>query len=624
MLSENNIDMGAASAVDTCPVHTATVQPTGLRRDEALVLAQHKRMVVHRTTGESGTPELNLYYGEKVISFDEPHLFAFGETLATQSRFIAADATQWSGGYRWSEVAPLLEQLLDDGILVRASEIEDATPARGSMVRPNPLPASVCPHARTWSECESLTRELTGRAVEPGYLELVVPVFRIAHLALDRDGRQVGEANVFPRALRLDNPTDWVACAYEGSRHMSERPMNVTALKAMRLHWRQMMAVLSTVRAAYLQRFPDTGDGWTIARAERLAALVLAVPTWQLVKADAPVANGELHPVLSSVFRVTDGLRMTLHQMLFVPIGEPARRTNERVTTEELFEYAERNYSFHSETGVCAGPKHMILEFMRVLLDGEGAEANARFPFDPAVADALADMDAAFDYGLAGLQAHFAFFSLWPAMARAYAQLTLITDVAVEDGAVGFTALRDRMRTRMQTIAFGTYHATEEWRANREQAYVDLFDGCRRGLSTPYAGPGLQTLLASPGTDDRAAFETSLDTLLADRLGASATDRPHVEALRLTLMAFVERAQAIFRAASAAQATVNALVGRPAPARAFGSFEADVTNILQGAAVRRLPCLFDELAEALDIAIVVDTRHMAVVDRRNSASTHQP
>ena len=48
MLSENNIDMGAASAVDTCPVHTATVQPTGLRRDEALVLAQHKRMVVHR------------------------------------------------------------------------------------------------------------------------------------------------------------------------------------------------------------------------------------------------------------------------------------------------------------------------------------------------------------------------------------------------------------------------------------------------------------------------------------------------------------------------------------------------------------------------------------------------
>ena len=38
------------------------------------------------------------------------------------------------------------------------------------------------------------------------------------------------------------------------------------------------------------------------------------------------VENGHLHPVLSSMFRVTDGVRMAMHQMLFSPIYEPTLR----------------------------------------------------------------------------------------------------------------------------------------------------------------------------------------------------------------------------------------------------------------------------------------------------------
>jgi hypothetical protein len=36
--------------------------------------------------------------------------------------------------------------------------------------------------------------------------------------------------------MRLDVPTNWRACIYPGTRHLDPKPMNVTALKAMRAH----------------------------------------------------------------------------------------------------------------------------------------------------------------------------------------------------------------------------------------------------------------------------------------------------------------------------------------------------------------------------------------------------
>jgi hypothetical protein len=67
--------------------------------------------------------------------------------------------------------------------------------------------------------------------LELAYLELVIPIFRVAHIAIDEDGRQVGEANFFPKPLRLDIPTEWRTCHYPGTRYQSQ-PMNVTALKS--------------------------------------------------------------------------------------------------------------------------------------------------------------------------------------------------------------------------------------------------------------------------------------------------------------------------------------------------------------------------------------------------------
>src|SRR5436305_1773409 len=100
----------------------------------------HKRMVAQYAVGESGARELHLYYGDKEICFDEPELFAFGEALAKQPRFLACGATEWGDGYEWSRVQELLQQLIEQGILQHAGENDAADAAAADRSRPSPLP----------------------------------------------------------------------------------------------------------------------------------------------------------------------------------------------------------------------------------------------------------------------------------------------------------------------------------------------------------------------------------------------------------------------------------------------------------------------------------------------------
>jgi hypothetical protein len=140
--------------------------------------------------------------------------------------------------------------------------------------------------------------------------------------------------------------------------------MNVTALKSMNKYWKPMMVLLQRIRSAYVHRFPQAQYGWTVGDLQRLSTLVLAVPTYLLMRDQHRVENGALHPVLSSMFRITDGVRMTMHEMLFTPIMEPVRPANAPMTSAELYAYAERNNVFLSDHGVCAGPRALIEEFL--------------------------------------------------------------------------------------------------------------------------------------------------------------------------------------------------------------------------------------------------------------------
>ena len=620
-----------AATADTAADPSATADLPALRPQQRLHLPMHRRTVVQyaHDGNAAGKTELRLYHGDKEISFDEPELFAFGEALARQSHFVAADALRWAEGLGWPRVQALLAQLLAEGVLhtvddAAADGPEALRPEGGS--RPSPLPAAPCRTPRHWArDCEAITAELTGRPLEAGWLELVVPVFRVAHIALDGDGRQVGEANVFPQTLRLEVPTTWRECLHAGTRYRVERPMNVSALKAMRQHWGVMMAVLARVRAAYLQRFALAGDRWTVGHVERLATAVLGLVTWPLVAqrdGRLPEADEPLHPALSSLFRVTDGLRMTMHQMLFVPIGEPTVAPDAAVDRAAILDYAERNYGFHSEHGVCAGPRAMIDEFLAVLLDGRAPREPLEGRLPEPVQRALADLAPALDYALLGLQAYAAVFSLWPAMTRSIERLAEAAQAwADDDGGPAAQALRLQLDGLLAQQQRGTYLASERWRVEREAVFADMHAQCGVGLAAGPSGAGLAefdgtplAVLTAPQSPRRhAAVAARIEELLQHRHGRDdRRDARHVQRFATLAMDFLLREQAILRLATQVQSRINRLLGRPAPRRAFGAAEIDIHNLLQGSATRRLPYLVDLLQDWLGMRLTVTGDSLAL------------
>ncbi len=595
-----------------CPLAAVSGEPLPLDAADELFLPKYKSVITQYSTDAAGVTELHLYYGAKEISFDLPELFAFGENLAKQARFVAGSATHWGAGYTWPQVRELLEQLIEEGVLQRIAAFAPDPIFSRERIYPSPLPPAASAVPRTWFECEAITRELTGHALELGYLELIIPIFRVAHIALDAEGHQVGEANVFPKPLRLDVPTEWRGCPHAGSRYQTERPMNVTALKSMRKHWPQMMAALLRIRAAFLQRFPQARNGWTVGDLERLSSLVLAVPAYQLMRARGRVENGDLHPALSSMFRVTDGLRMTMHQMLFLPMGEPTLPPDTPMTSTAIYAYAERNYAFFSEHGVCAGPKVMIEEFLSVLVDGQHVKGSAEVVFDPPVQAALDDLDAIFDYGLSGLQAHAIVFSLWPAMARAYERLW----ATLEAWSGNHSATREwqeRFRNSVKFLRTDSFLATEEARVKRERVYADMYAQCVFGLGAGYDQE--RTLaariapIAAPSHVDaarqlRAAFQKLAGV-------SKAAENPEIEDMVTTLMDYFQYELAIVRAICRIQQHINYLLERTPPTRPFTAAAIDLYVRLLGE-TRRLPYLANEVAEMLGLRITVTLEDIVI------------
>ncbi|MGE0484411.1 MAG: hypothetical protein AB7Q81_09755 [Gammaproteobacteria bacterium] len=612
------MDDGMHHALDgdeaVCPF-AAAESDAALQPRDVLVLPLHRRMVSQYVERDDGVTELCLYYDDKEISFDEPELFAFGEGFARRAQFVAVEATRWGAGYAWPRVRALLEELIEAGVLERADGAALRRRPGGS--RPNPLPAAPATTVRGWQDCAAITRELTGRELPLAYLECVVPVFRVAHTALDDESRQVGEANVFPPALRVETPTEWRTCPYQGTRFFNERPMNITALKGMRACWPQMMTALARIRAAYLQRFAGAGAPWTVGDVERLATLVLAVPTYALVRATAPGPVARLHPALSSLFRVTDGLRMVMHQMLFIPIGEPTRAPDAAVSAADIHAYAERNYSFHSEHGVCAGPRAMIDEFLAVIVDGRVIPSVTDAPLDAAVAAALDDLDAAFDYAMHGLRLYGTVFALWPAMARAYANLRDVLDGWPTDAASpALVAFRDGLAADLERLERESYLAREDWRTERETVYIDMIEQCSRGLR---GGVAMAASASSPAlrNDDawRHDLRMRIDWRCARWPGEAAAA---VHAFADTVIAFIDRAQAVVGGAELIQADINALLGRDPAPRALEAADLDLHNALQGEVRRRLPFLPSALEDLLDIRLVITADEIRIDNREPS------
>ena len=585
----------------------AVLQPT-----DVLVVPYRKRISVAYTTSDTGARELSMFYGVHEVTFDEERLFGFAEELVRQSRFVAGDAASWGPGYAWDEVRPLLESFLELGLIKRDGEAEDT---RGGGLVPPLLPPAECKVQRTWSaaDSESITRDLAGRAVEIGYIEAFVFTFRLAHSALDGDGRQVGEANVYPSRLRVDQETEWRVCQYSGSRYRDEAPMNVTALKAMIKYWKQMMMVLLDVRAEMKARLVRSQQTWTVGDLHTFANVVLSLPAYLLMKGGGTSPQRPLDPVLSSTFRITDGIRMVTHEMLFLTL-EAGRLPEERVTAAEIYDFAETHSLLMTDHGVCAGPRTLIEEFLAIVCDGLRVEGADAVVLPPGVQALLAELPAAIDYGLYALQVWCVVRSTWLAMGRACTALRAMLDTA------GDAEVCVRLRERLdadQEILVRAQVGSDHDREIQHRVHVDGYEQAWRGLRAPIGAATLDERIAprSEAPADRTAAQ-QLRELLAQRLFGSALDAAAIDRIVAALTTYLREEQAILAAATELEDAINQLLDRPRPTRPLTARDCRVAYRLRDDHLSGFPYLFDALDDLLDIGVECTKDTIDIVDRR--------
>ncbi len=181
------------------------------------------------------------------------------------------------------------------------------------------------------------------------------------------------------------------------------------------------------------------------------------------------------------------------------------------------------------------------------------------------VEHALADMDAAFDYGLYGLQAFAVVFSLWPLMTRTYDRMAAITRNWRGVRTPALERLDAYLREKTDVLHNETFHATEEWRVNRERAYADIYAQCATALGDPVR-QSLGERLAAAGVAGERAAADRLRALLLRRCGdADGSDPGGVEWLVDCLMHSFVRTQQILALACEVQLRINELLGREQP-----------------------------------------------------------
>lgn len=618
MITDGVDSVAADSSGSACPVTSLGVVAAPaeadrpLELDERLYVPDRKRFALRYEHADSGARLLRIDYGVKEITFDEEHLFPFGERLIREPSFCGSDALTWGPGYQWRELRPLLEALVEEGILKRggAGQVDDP---RGGGLVPSLLPPSTCPAHRMWStsECEAISLELGGQAFEIGHLEAVMPMYRIAHPALDGDGRQVGEGNVFPAGLRLDVETEWRVCQYSGSRYRDRAPMNITGLRAMIKHWKPMMLTLQRIRGALRERF-GPADAWSIGELHLLSCVVLGVPTYLLMKGGGAKPQPPIHPVLSSLFRITDGIRMTTFQLLFsIADNRPA---DEPLSAAQLYDFAESRVIFIGETGVCAGPRPLIDEFLAAAVDGAVPSGLEDVELPPEVTTALAELPQAIDYGLLGMMAWGTSLSVWLEMSRAYERVLPIFEAAFAAGGASAALLehlrRDwRALERMQITL--EYDRDVHWKA-----YQDAYERSRRSLQRPVEAETLAQAVA-PWPEPPNAAATLRDLFESRRtsgeLGGLSSQATAQLAEALTLL--LRHEQAVSAVTDRILGEINTLLRRPQPSRSVCA--RDYVTFYAFASKRgRFPYLFDTLEQELGIAVSADAHGISIRDVR--------
>lgn len=572
-----------------------------LQPDEVLYIPKRRRLTHARFKAEDaqdGPDVLHVFYGDTELIFDEPDIAPLGEKLIEVEQFRADDAMAWSNAapHSWEKVRELLEALLDQKVLARKSDAPvartEAYPARLGEV-----PEGEAREPLTYSghedRCPHITEQAFGRAFDLANLEVLVPIYRVAHPVLDADGRQVGENNVMPRTLFLDLPTQRRLCNYPGSRYQHDLPMNVTAMKHMSRRWPELMSLTEQFRAALLARMPPRVAGsLTAGEIHLVAVCMLASVGYVMVRGVDPVPNGQLDGGLGAMFRLVDGVRLVTNDLVRAQVD--GKGCDTQVTSRTISEYAERNGVYRGPHGVCAGPPALIEEYLGVLF----GEDVAPIQVEPTVAERLGDIDAALDYGLIGQRIE--------AVVRALGALQGLLHERLRAAFVGHlprTALQDAVEAPIDAAHYPLLredHPLEETFQREIDLSRWLFARAGEALVGKVDSASLDELVKLDPAE-QAASQRRLAELFAHAL---PPDQVVPEPICAELAAVASSAFALerrcLRIVAREQGTLNERLARR-PGRALTSVDlATFTRPRNG------PPLFATLAEGLGISVTSD------------------
>jgi len=564
---------------------------------ENLFVVSRKRFVPVYNPGPDGTRELSLYCGAQEITFDEPDLFLWAEKLIEHDSFLAGSATTWSKEpLEWPRVQELLGNLLEAGVLARSPP--KAAPQIGLSAEHVAFVAAeearAAPSAaRFWNpDTPSIMQDIAGRTLELGYIEAVVPVHRIAHIALDREGRHVGEINAFPEKLRVKVPTEWRTCGYAGSRHRAA--MNLSALKSMLSHWQPMLAATLLLRSQFLERYPQLADGrFKLGDLHLLSSAALALPGVLMMRGEKPVANGDLDPVVSTLFRAVDGVRMVSARMLELPQFPLA--DDRRVTPRDITDAAERFDQYRSERGVCAGPQSMIDDLLATLINGKPVAASRP------LGSWAGEIPRAIDYALHGRLVYAAVFTLWVRMGLAYSQIHDALLPQKPRGRLG--KLRAAMERDFELLLPGRYHAADQ-RAWSENHYRRMFAEAQRGIRGRTSILDLQQLLDTSGILGGDAPGALREVFVAaEEPFAAEANAPLLREISGYVLEYLRFERATLGLVTRLQRDIDDLLDRPHPIAPLLGSQLAIYHLLLKGTSGALPYLLDTVQEILGISI---------------------
>jgi hypothetical protein len=321
-----------------------------------------------------------------------------------------------------------------------------------------------------------------------------------------------------------------------------------------------------------------------------------------------------LDPVLSSMFRITDGIRMTTYDMTFSI--EHTLDVNLPMTAAGVYEYAEKYAALIGSTGVCAGPEHLIREFLGTAIEGTHAESVVGPELPPQVQRLVDQLPAAIDYGLYGMQVSAVTASIWLLMSEADEALLALLASEAAQADPRCVRLRDQLLADWAHLE-ALQHNKPYDRQVHWIAYRDAYERSHRIARQSIGAAKLDDAVAPRPAE-------AMHVNAADRLRGLLASYPSaiVEPMIEIVLKYLRREQAMLACAADLQAAINRVLERPG-ARLPPSMQDLLTSMSYGPRKNWFPHLFGSLARTLGIAISHTADGIQIVEHPVAAAADQ-